>query len=163
MKTINAELQISARGDREIVMSREFDAPRRLIYDAYTKPELLTRWLGVRAGWVMDICEIDLRVGGRYRWGWRKEKNGAELRTGGIYREIVTNERIVCTEAFEDQWYSGESLVTNTFDEVDGVSTLTSVMLFDTMEIRDGVLKSGMDRGVAESYDVLAGILPTLQ
>src|SRR5688500_5564859 len=92
--------QIAARGDTEIVITREFDARRTLVYEAYTKPELLKRWLGVRNGWTLETCELDLVVGGRYRYVWRSAK-GKLMGMGGIYKEIVPNERIVTTERFD--------------------------------------------------------------
>src|ERR1700738_5300868 len=98
------KLQVSTPSDREIAMTRVFDAPRRLVFDAYTKPELLKRWLGVVGGWALDVCEVDLRVGGKYRWVWRGA-NGQEMGMGGVYREIVPGERIVSTELFDDAWY----------------------------------------------------------
>jgi uncharacterized protein YndB with AHSA1/START domain len=82
-------LTITAVGDLELVMTREFAAPAQLVFDAWTKPELLQRWLGIRAGWTMPICEIDLRVGGQYRWVWRKEAKGIEMTVRGEYRENV--------------------------------------------------------------------------
>src|SRR5690606_25657991 len=87
--TMHRPLTITAQGDRELVMTREFAAPAQLVFDAWTKPELLQRWLGIRAGWTMPICEVDLRVGGKYRWVWRKEAKGMELTVRGEYREIV--------------------------------------------------------------------------
>ena len=82
------KLQITTPSDRENAMTRVFDAPRNLVWDALTKPELLKRWLGVRGGWRLDVCEIDLKVGGKYRYVWRGAK-GAEMGMGGVYREIV--------------------------------------------------------------------------
>ena len=151
-------LQVTTPSDREIVMTRVFDAPRSLVFDALTKPELLTRWLGVRNGWSMAVCEVDLRVGGAYRYVWRGP-NGAELGMGGVYREIVAPERIVATEKFDDPWYEGEALDTMVLVEQDGKTTLTTTVLAPSQEIRDAVLESGMDRGVAESYDVLDEVL----
>ena len=97
--------------EREIVMSRVFDAPRELVFEAWTKPELLKRWLGVRNGWELAECEVDLKVGGAYRFVWRGP-DGAEMGMGGVYREIVAPERLVSTEKFDDPWYEGEALDT---------------------------------------------------
>jgi len=80
-------LQVTTPSEREIAMSRVFDAPRSLVFDAWTKPELLKRWLGVRAGWSMAVCEVDLKVGGAYRWVWRGP-DGNEMGMGGVYREV---------------------------------------------------------------------------
>ncbi len=101
-------LEMTARGDREIVMSRVFDAPRYLVFDALTQPELLQRWLLGPDGWAMPVCEIDLRVGGSFRYMWRNAK-GKEMKMRGVYREITPTERIVHTESFDDPWYPGEA------------------------------------------------------
>ena len=151
-------LKVTTRGDREIVMTRDFDAPRRLVFDALTKPELVKQWLLGPPGWSMPVCEIDLRVGGAYRYVWRNT-NGKEKGMGGVFREIVVPERIVNTEKFDEAWYPGESLITTTLTEEHGKTMLTTTMLYVSQEARDGVLKSGMERGVAVSYDRLAELL----
>jgi len=157
MKTL--ALQIKANGDREIVMTRVFDAPRKLVFDAFTKPELLKQWLLGPPGWSMPVCEIDLRIGGRYRYVWRRDTDGTEMGCGGVYREIVPPERLVHTEQFDDPWYPGESLITTVLDEQRGKTTLTATMLYESRDARDGILKSGMESGVAASYDRLAELL----
>ena len=151
-------LQVTTPSEREIVMTRVFDAPRTLVFDAWTKPELLKRWLGVRNGWSFAVCEVDLRVGGAYRFVWRGP-DGAEMGMGGVYQEIVTPERLVSTEKFDDPWYPGEALDTIVLVEEDGRTTATTTVLYESREIRDAVLESGMARGVAESYDVLDELL----
>lgn len=156
-----AALTVTAPSDREIVMTRTFDAPRSLVFDAWTKPELLTRWLGVRGGWSFPVCEVDLRVGGKYRFVWRKPGQ-RDLAVGGGYREVAVPERLVSTEAFDDPWYAGEALNTTVLIEEAGRTTVTLTMLYDSKEIRDSVLAAGMERGVAESCDKLDEILPTL-
>ena len=150
---------IFPQGDREIVMTRVFDAPRDLVFEAYTTPELVSQWLLGPDGWTMPVCEIDLRPGGTYRWVWRQESKGTEMGVHGVYREIVAPERIVNTEAFDDPWYSGEALVTNVFTEEGGKTRLTVTMQMESREARDGVLKSGMESGVARSYDRLEELL----
>jgi len=152
-------LQIKANGDREIVMTRAFDAPRKLVFDAFTKPELLKQWLLGPPGWSMPVCEIDLRIGGRYRYVWRRDTDGTEMGCGGVYREIVLPERLVHTEQFDNPWYPGESLITTVLDEQRGKTTLTATMLYESRDARDGILKSGMESGVAASYDRLAELL----
>lgn len=156
-------LTVTPQGDSAILLSRAFNAPRSLVWQAYTEPELVKRWLGVRAGWTLPICEIDLRVGGRYRYVWRKESKGMDMGMSGTYREIQAPARLVCTETFDDPWYPGESLVTATFVEQNGQTTLNLLQQFATPEARDAVLRSGMERGVAESYDMLAALLPTFE
>ena len=153
-------LQITTPSEREIVMSRVFDAPRNLVFDAWTKPELLKRWLGVRGGWSMVVCEVDLRVGGAYRFVWRGP-DGAEMGMGGVYREIVPPERLVATESF-DPWYPGEAVDTTVLVEEGGKTTATTTVFYESEEIRDAVLESGMARGVAESYDMLAEYLASI-
>jgi uncharacterized protein YndB with AHSA1/START domain len=152
-------LKVTASGDREIVMTRVFDAPRRLVFDACTKPELVQRWLLGPDGWSMPVCEIDLRVGGRYRYVWRRDRDGTDMGMGGVYREIVAPERIVATEVFDDPWYPGEAVGTLVLVEQGGKTTLTQTMLYESRETRDAVLKSPMESGVAASYDRLAELL----
>jgi uncharacterized protein YndB with AHSA1/START domain len=155
-------LKMTAPRDREIVMIRVFDAPRTLVFDAFTKPELVKRWLLGPPGWSMPVCEIDLKVGGAYRYVWR-HADGREMGMGGVYREIVPQERLVCTELFDEAWYPGEALITTTLAEKDGRTTLTTTMLYVSREARDSVLKSGMERGVAASYDRLAELLAAIE
>jgi uncharacterized protein YndB with AHSA1/START domain len=155
----DAQLKITTSGDRELVMTREFDAPRRLVYDAHTKPELVKRWLLGPDGWSMPICEMDVRVGGKYRWVWRHNTNGTEMGMGGVYREVKAPERLVATERFDEAWYPGESLNTLVLVEKGGRTTLTQTMRYESQEARDAVVKSGMEKGVAASYDRLDEVL----
>ena len=152
-------LKLTTRGDREIVIIRAFDAPRKLVFDAFTKPELVKQWLLGPDGWSMPVCEIDLKVGGKYRYAWRRDKDGTEMGMGGVYREIVAPERIVATEKFDQSWYPGEAVGTSVLTEQGGKTTLTQTILYESREARDGVLKSGMEKGVVASYDGLAKLL----
>ena len=152
-------LKLTTRGDREIVMTRAFDAPRKLVFDALTKPELVKQWLLGPDGWSMPVCEIDLKAGGKYRYVWRRDKDGTEMGMGGVYREIVVPERVVATEKFDQSWYPGEALGTLILIEQGGKTTLTQTVLYESREARDGVLKSGMEKGVVASYDRLANLL----
>ena len=138
-------------------MTRVFDAPRSLVFDAWTKPELLKRWLGVRNGWTFAVCDIDLRVGGKYRYVWRKGET--DMGMHGVFREIVRPERIVCTEVFDDKWYEGEAVDTMVMVEENGKTKVTTTVLYDSKEARDGVLKSPMASGVEESYENLDELL----
>jgi uncharacterized protein YndB with AHSA1/START domain len=155
------KLQVSTPSDRELAMTRVFDAPRSMVFDAWTQPELLRRWLGVFGSWTFAVCEVDLRVGGKYRFVWRG-KDGNEMGMGGVYREIVRPERIVCTEKFDDPWYEGDAIDTTTFVERAGKTTMTTTVLYGSKEIRDAVLKSPMESGVAKSYDKLAEVLAAI-
>jgi len=156
--TNTGTLEVTTPSEREIAMTRVFDAPASMVFDAWTKPELLKRWLGVRSGWEMAVCEVDLKVGGAYRWVWRGP-DGNEMGMGGVYREILRPERLVATEKFDDAWYPGEALDAITLVEQDGKTTLTTTVLFESQEARDVALQSDMERGVAESYDVLDELL----
>jgi uncharacterized protein YndB with AHSA1/START domain len=147
-------LKVEARGDREIVMTRAFDAPRELVFDALTKPELLKRWFGAIEGWSLAVCEVDLRVGGAYRYLWRGP-DGSQMGMRGVFREIVRPERIVNTEQFDESWYPGGAVETTTLVEKGGTTTLTATVRYDSREARDAVLKSPMEQGVAAGYDIL--------
>jgi uncharacterized protein YndB with AHSA1/START domain len=152
-------LQVSARGDREIVMTRVFNAPRTMVFKAFTQPELIRRWLLGPPGWSMPVCEIDLRVGGKYRYVWRNDASGHEMGMGGVYREIVPPERIVATEKFDNPWYPGEAVGTVALIEQSGKTTLTQTIQYESREARNAVLKSPMESGVAAGYNRLADLL----
>ena len=156
--TNEENLKVTTRGDREIVMTRAFDAPRKLVFDAFTKPELVKQWLLGPPGWSMPVCEIDLRVGGSYRYVWRKA-GAPDMGMGGVYREVVAPERVVATEKFDEAWYPGEAVGTLVLVEQSGKTTVTQTVLYASAETRDAVLKSGMDKGVAASYDRLEEML----
>jgi uncharacterized protein YndB with AHSA1/START domain len=148
-------LQVTTPSDLEIVLTRVFDAPRRMVFDAFSKPELLKRWFGPR-GWSLVVCDVDLRVGGSFRFVMRGP-DGKDMGMRGVYREIVAPERSVHMESFDD--FPGESQVTAVLVEKDGKTTLTATILYASKEIRDAVVKSGMGHGAAESYDKLAELL----
>jgi uncharacterized protein YndB with AHSA1/START domain len=156
--TRTAQLRIEARGDRDLVMTREFDAPRHLVYEALTQPELIRRWLGVMEGWTMDVCDVDLRVGGSFRYLWR-QAGGVEMGMRGVYREIVPDERIVSTEKFDESWYPGDAVGTAELVEAGGRTTLTTTVRYSSREARDAVLASPMERGVSKGYDALDAVL----
>jgi uncharacterized protein YndB with AHSA1/START domain len=156
--TNEGNLKVTARGDREIVMTRAFDAPRKLVFDAFTKPELVKQWLLGPPGWSMPVCEIDLRVGGSYRYVWRKA-GMPDMGMGGVYREVVAPERVVATEKFDQAWYPGEAVGTLVLVEQSGKTTVTQTVLYASAEARDAVLKSGMEKGVGASYDRLEEML----
>jgi uncharacterized protein YndB with AHSA1/START domain len=155
----SATFNITAHGDREIVVTRVFDVPRRLVFEAYTKSELVKRWLLGPDGWSMPVCEIDLRAGGKYRYVWKNNSDGKEMGMGGIYREVVAPERIVATEKFDEAWYPGEAVDTIVLTERDGKTTLTQTIVYNSRETRDAVLKSPMQYGMAASYDRLENFL----
>ena len=150
-------LKVTTPSDREIAMTRVFNAPRQLVFEAYTKPELLKRWMLGPPGWEMVVCNVALKVGDRYRYEWRNAASGHQFGNGGVCREFSPPERIVVTETMDGQ--PGEALVTTTLVEQNGKTTLTLNILFESREIRDIALKSGMERGVAASYDRLDQVL----
>jgi uncharacterized protein YndB with AHSA1/START domain len=148
-------LKVTTPSDCEIVLTRVFDAPRHLVFEAFSKPELLKRWFGPR-GWSLVVCEVDLRVGGGFRFVLRS-LDGKEMGMRGVYCEITPPERSVHMESFDD--YPGESQVTAAFVEQGGNTTLTATVLYPSREVRDAVIQSGMEHGAAESYDKLAELL----
>jgi len=156
----SSTLKVTTPTDREIVMTRVFDAPRTLVFEALTKPALLKRWFLGPPGWTLAVCEIDLRVRGAYRYVWRGEKG--EMGMGGIFQEIAPPERIVATEAFDQGWYPGNNaLVTQALTERSGKTTLTLSVMYESKDARDAVLRSPMESGVAAAYDRLAELLAT--
>ena len=154
-------LVVTTPTDREIVMTRVFDAPRHLVFEAYTRPELLKRWLGVHNGWSLAVCEVDLRVGGAYRYLWRGP-GGKEMGMRGIFREVVPPARIVATEVFDQSWYPGEAVDTAELVEQGGRTTLTLTVRYQSREARDEVLKTPMEQGMAQGFDKLEELLPSL-
>lgn len=154
-------LKVTMPTGTEVVMTREFAAPRRLVFAAFTEPELLKRWFGAR-GWSLVECKIDLWEGGTWRFVSRGP-DGGEMGHGGVYREVVPYDRLVYTESFDDQWYPGESLVTTVLTERDGTTTMTNTLRFPSQDVRDGVLRFPMERGAGESFDRLADLLATLR
>ena len=148
----NYSLTVSTPSDREIVMTRAFDAPRDLVFKAYTDPNVIPQWWGQRDSTTI-VDKMDVRPGGLWRFV-QQAQDGSELGFRGEFREIVPPERLVYT--FEFEGMPGHILVeTITFEEQDGTTTLTSTSVFDSIEDRDGMLSSGMEEGVAESLDRL--------
>jgi uncharacterized protein YndB with AHSA1/START domain len=148
-------LQVTTPSERQVVLTRVFDAPRQMVFDAFSKPELLKRWFGPR-GWSLETCEVDLRVGGGFRFVLAGP-NGARMGMRGVYTEIAPPERSVHIESYDD--YPGESQVTAVLTEQDGKTLFTATVLYFSREVRDAVLQHGMERGAAESYDKLAEML----
>lgn len=152
-------LRVAAGGERDIVMTRAFAAPRERVWEALTRPDLVRRWLLGPPGWTMTVCEMDLRVGGSYRYVWRRDADGHEMGMGGVYREVAPPRRLVATEVFDHSWYPGHALDTTELSERGGVTTLTLTVRYESREARDGVLKSPMAEGVGASYNRLEALL----
>jgi uncharacterized protein YndB with AHSA1/START domain len=155
------KMKIQTKGDREILITREFNAPRKLVWDAHTKPELLKRWLFGPDGWALAVCDMDLRVGGKYRWVWKKQE--IEMGMGGTFKEVNAPEKLVATGKFDEAWYPGEELNTSVFTEKAGKTTLALTVRYDTPEAREIALKSPMDEGMALGYDRLEKVLASLK
>lgn len=150
--------KVSTPSDREIQVTRDFHAPRQLVFDAFTRPDLVRRWLLGPPRWTMPVCEIDLRVGGRYRYLWRKAGE-KDMGMGGIFREIMAPDRLVATEKFDESWYPGEALDTTVFVEEGDITRVTITILYESKEARDTARRSGMERGMAAGYNRLEELL----
>jgi uncharacterized protein YndB with AHSA1/START domain len=148
-------LKVTLPSDREVRLTRVFDAPRTMVYDALTKPELLRRWFGPH-GYSLVVCEVDLRVGGRWRFVL-KGPDGSTMGMGGVYVALTPPDGSIHTEAFDD--FPGEARVTTVLTEDNGKTTLEATSLAPSKEIRDAVIASGMEHGAAETYDRLAELL----
>jgi len=142
--------------DVEIAMTRVFDAPRRLVWDAWTNPEHLPRWMLGPEGWTMPVCEIDLRPGGTWHFVWRRA-DGTEMSMAGTYVEVVPPERLVSTESWGGDW--PETINTLTLTEEDGRTTVTQTVRYPSVAARDAATATGMKEGVSVSFDRLADYL----
>jgi uncharacterized protein YndB with AHSA1/START domain len=156
--------QVTLPSDREVKVIRSFKAPRAVVYKAYTEPELVKRWLLGPPGWSMPLCEMDVRVGGKYRWRWRNDEDGSEFGFSGTFREVQPSSRLVHTEAYDPGTVGGgypgqEAIVTVSFSEEGGVTTLTSLIDFGSKEARDAAVKTGMTDGMEQSYQLLDRVL----
>ena len=160
MTATRSDLKVTTPSDREIVMTREFNAPRDLVFEAHTSCEHTSRWWGPRK-YEVTSCEIDFRPGGKWRMVHRGP-DGDEHGFRGEYREIVAPERIVWT--FEYEGFPGHiSVETLTLSERDGVTTLTATSVYDSLEDRDGMLQSGMTEGATETWQRLDEYLASLK
>ncbi len=157
--------QVTMPGDREVMVTRSFKAPRALVFRAYTEPELVRRWMLGPPGWSMPLCEMDVRVGGSYRWRWRSDTDGTEFGFSGTFREVQPPSKLVHTEGYDPGTVGGgypsggEALVTTTFVEEGGITTMTTVIDFGSKEARDAAVKTGMTDGMEQSYQLLDRVL----
>ncbi len=151
-------VEVNTPSDREIEIVRTFAAPRQLVFEALTTPDLVKRWLTGPPGWEMVVCDIDLRVGGSFRYVLRGD-DGTEMGWGGSYREIDPPVRLVHTELFDQDWTGGETVVTTTLSERDGVTTLTMRILYSSQKARDGALETPMTDGLGQSFDRLEDVI----
>ncbi|HKP28439.1 MAG TPA: SRPBCC family protein [Gemmatimonadales bacterium] len=151
--------EFSIASDTQLRFVRVVNAPRRLVFEAYTMPEHLKRWLGF-ADWSMPICEMEPRAGGKWRYGWRSP-DGTEMSMGGIVKEFVPPERISTTEQWGPEW--PETLNTVTFTEANGTTTITTTVTYPSKDARDAALESGMRDGLDVSYARFDKLLESLQ
>jgi uncharacterized protein YndB with AHSA1/START domain len=154
----SSNLDVTTPGDREIRITRVFQAPRSLVFDAYTKPHLVRRWMLGPPGWTLPVCEIDLRVGGAIRYVWHGP-DGTEMGMSGRFREIAPPERIVHTELFDQDWTGGETEVTTALAEQGGRTTVTMSILYVSAAARKAALATGMTDGMSQSFAKLDDLL----
>jgi uncharacterized protein YndB with AHSA1/START domain len=165
MATAVERAEVTLPSEREVKVTRSFRAPRALVYRAYTEPALLQRWMLGPPGWTMPVCEMDVRVGGRYRWRWRSEGDGSEFGFSGEFREVEPAVRLVHTERFDpgaavaDGYPDGAAIVTVSFTEESGVTTVVTDIDFGSREARDAAIATGMTDGMEQSYGLLDGLL----
>jgi uncharacterized protein YndB with AHSA1/START domain len=158
---VGDKVAVTTPSDREVLITRSFDAPRRLIWEFHTRPDLVRQWLLGPPGWEMPVCRIDLKVGGKYRYEW-KNADGRTMGMGGTFREIDAPARLVANEMFDDDWTGGETTVTQVFDERSGRTTLTLTVLYASKQARDGAIATGMTSGLDAGYDRLEKLAKSL-
>ena len=156
--------EASLPSDTEVLVKRSFDAPVKLVWRAYTEPDLMRRWCGGHAGWSMPVCEMDMRVGGQYRWRWRSDENGQEFGFAGDVLEVVPHAKLVHTQIFDpgDMGISmgGEpSTITVTFEEDGGITNVATMIKYFSKADRDEALSTGMTEGMEVNYKRLDGVL----
>jgi uncharacterized protein YndB with AHSA1/START domain len=156
--------KVSMPSDREVKVTRSFKAPRTLVYRAYTEPALMRRWLLGPPGWTMPVCEMDLHVGGSYRWRWRSDADKSEFGFTGVFRQLEPGARIVHTQVYDPGTTGvgmgeGEAIITVTFAESNGVTTVTTLMDFGSKAARDASVATGMTDGMEQSYQLLEKVL----
>jgi uncharacterized protein YndB with AHSA1/START domain len=162
MTMLIEKAEVSLPSDREVKVVRSFKAPRALVYQAYTEPKFMKRWLTAMPGWSMPVCEMDVRVGGAYRWRWRSD-DGAEFGFTGVFRDVEPAARLAHTQVYDPGDMGGdmgdESLITVEFSEKEGVTTVTTLMDFGSKEARDAAVATGMTDGMEMSYARLDDML----
>jgi uncharacterized protein YndB with AHSA1/START domain len=157
--------EVTLPSDREVQVTRSFKAPRALVYRAYTEPGLVRRWMLGPPGWSMPVCEMDVRVGGAYRWRWRNDADGQEFGFFGTFREVQPPARLVHTESYDpgsmgEGYPTGsEAIIITSFSEDGGVTTVTTLMDFGSKDTRDAAVKTGMTEGMEQSYGLLDRVL----
>ena len=158
---VNQSLTVETPGDTDVVVTRRFDAPRSLVWRAYTEPALIKRWLGGHPGWSMPVCDIDLRVGGGYHYRWRNDESGVEFGFVATFHTIEPERRIVNTERPEDVDMPGAEIEV-LFEPLGDMTQLKMVMRYADAAARKAALDTGMTDGMGQSFDLMDGVLETL-
>ena len=153
--------KLTKPNERELTLARSFDAPRRLVFDAFTKPEMVKQWLWGPDEWPMVHCEIDLRVGGKLRYVWRHHTKG-DMGMSGVFRDIKVPELLINTELFDEDWTGGEALVTTTFEEREGRTVVSATVRYSSQAARDGALRTPMIEGWSQGHDRLDELLASM-
>ncbi|HEX6598590.1 MAG TPA: SRPBCC family protein [Gemmatimonadaceae bacterium] len=149
--------EVTSPSDREVRVTRRFNAPRQLVWDAHTKPELVARWQGYD-GWDMPVCDMDVRVGGKYRWQWKNREDGTQFGFFGTFSEVDAPSRLTHAQYFDPGNLGGDMpvdepcIVSLELNERDGVTTLVCNLAFASKEARDGAVSTGMTDGMEYSY-----------
>lgn len=155
--------EVTLPSDTEVRVTRQFFAPRKLVYRAYTEPALIQRWLLGPPGWSMPVCEMDVRVGGSFRWRWKNDVDGKQFGFHGEFLEIEAPARIVHSEYYDPMDIGGDmgegTTVSVSFDEANGVTTMTTGLRFRSQADRDAAMATGMTDGMEMSYQLLDGVL----
>jgi uncharacterized protein YndB with AHSA1/START domain len=163
MATTMPKAEVSLPSDGGVKMTRKFNAPRELVYKAYTTPSLMQRWLLGPPGWSMPVCEMDVRVGGAFRWRWRNDEDGKEFGFHGEFREVSPPGKLVHTEYYDPGDVGGDmgegALITVELAEANGITTVSTLMDFGTAEARDAAMSTGMTDGMEMSYQLLDEVL----
>ena len=155
---MSASTTVSQPSEREVQITRSFAASAASLFAAYTQPELIKRWQSGPEGWRLTTCRIDLRVDGRYRYEWQ-HTDGEQMGMSGTFLEIDAPSRLVTTELFDADWTGGETVVTTTFVERNGTTTVTTTIGYSSQAARDGALGTGMTEGMEASYGQLEHLL----
>lgn len=159
--------EVSTPSDQEVLIKRSFDAPVNLVWQAYTEPDLMRRWLTAMPGWSMPVCEMTTDVGGKYRWRWRDDENEVEFGFTGEMLEVALHSKIVHTQEYDPGTMGGSmgdgaSIITVTFDENDGITNVATLIKFASKADRDAAVSTGMTDGMEMSYKQLDSVLATI-
>jgi uncharacterized protein YndB with AHSA1/START domain len=153
--------EASLPSDTEVLVKRSFDAPVRLVWRAYMEPDLMSRWCSGPPGWSMPVCEMEMRVGGKYRWGWRNDAGSQEFGCHGEVLEVVPHAKIVHTQSWGDSADMGSepAIITVAFQETNGITNVTTTIRYASKADRDAAFATGMTDGMEMSYTQLDGLL----